>query len=281
VLYPIAAVIPVAGLTLGLTTSAGASSTASPAAVKAAAAKKAAISEFRKLNVGKHGTAHKVGSAKKSVKGLTQVQSSNWAGYADTGSNFSKVSVSYTEPTATCNSSADQLAAFWVGIDGYSSSSVEQDGTMIECYQGTAYHYTWWEMYPTNAVQVVGQSAAAGDSITATVTRSGSSYALAVTDSTHPSDSFSTTQTGSGLANSSAEWIAEAPSGSSGLYPLANFGTWTANSASMTEGSSTGSISSGTDDEITMVNGSGQDLTTTGALNSSGNSFSVKWDRSS
>lgn len=281
VLYPLAAIVPVAGMTLGLTTSAGAAtSAATPSAAKAAAAKQAAIEQFKKLHIGQHGTAHKVGAVK-NVEGLSQVESSNWAGYADTGSNFSKVSVSYKEPTATCNSSADQLAAFWVGIDGYSSSTVEQDGTMIECYQGTAYHYTWWEMYPTNAVQIVGQTAAAGDSITATVTRSGSSYTLKVTDSTHTADSFSTTQTGSGDANSSAEWIAEAPSGSSGLYPLANFGTWTANSAAVTEGSSSGTISSFTDDEITMVNSSGQDLTTTGALNSSGNSFSVKWDRSS
>ena len=55
----------------------------------------------------------------------------------------------------TCTS-ATSLAAFWVGIDGYSSSSVEQDGTLVECYRGTAYYYTWWEMYPTNAIQVVG-----------------------------------------------------------------------------------------------------------------------------
>ena len=34
-----------------------------------------------------------------------------------------------------------------------------------------AYQYTWWEMYPTNAIQVVGQTLAAGDAITSTVTQ--------------------------------------------------------------------------------------------------------------
>ena len=60
---------------------------------------------------------------------------------------------------------------------------MEQDGTLIECYRDVAYQYTWWEMYPTNAIQVVGSSLRAGDTITASVVRSGSSYTLKVTDS--------------------------------------------------------------------------------------------------
>ncbi|MBO0831270.1 MAG: hypothetical protein J2P29_04800 [Actinobacteria bacterium] len=280
-LYPLAAALPAAGLMLGLTTSAGAATAAaSPSAAKAAAAKQAAVAAIRKLDIGQHGTAHRTGTVK-NVNGLTQVQSTNWAGYADTGSGFSKVSSSWTEPSASCSNGQTQLAAFWVGIDGYSSGSVEQDGTMIECYQHTAYQYSWWEMYPTNAVQVVGSTVAAGDKITATVTRSGTSYALAVTDSTHSANSFTTTQSCSSCANTSAEWIAEAPSGSSGVYPLAHFSTWTANSDSVTEGSTAGTISSFTDDELTMVNNSGAAKATPGALNSSGNSFSVTWDRSS
>ena len=71
---------------------------------------------------------------------------------------------------------------------------MEQDGTLIECYEGATYQFTWWEMYPTNDIQVVGESLAAGDHITASVVRSGTSYTLAVTDSTHTANSFSTTQ---------------------------------------------------------------------------------------
>jgi hypothetical protein len=136
-------------------------------------------------------------------------------------------------------------------------------------------------MYPTNAVQVVGGTLAAGDAITSTVTRSGTTYRLTVTDSTHTANSFTETETCSSCANTSAEWIAEAPSGSSGVYPLADFGSWTASSASVTEGSTSGTISSFTDDQITMADTSGNIEALPGALNSSGNGFSVTWERSS
>jgi len=77
-------------------------------------------------------------------------------------------------------------------------------------------------MYPSNAIQVVGQTLRPGDKITASVVRSGASYTLKVTDASRSGDSFSTTQSCSGCANSSAEWIAEAPSGSAGVYPLSD-----------------------------------------------------------
>jgi hypothetical protein len=211
---------------------------------------------------------------------LSQVQSTNWSGYADTGSGFSTVTGSWTEPSVSCTSTTS-LAAFWVGIDGYSSSSVEQDGTLVECYRDVAYYYTWWEMYPTNDIQVVGSTLHAGDSITASVVRSGTSYTLKVTDSSRSADSFSTTQTCSSCANSSAEWIAEAPSGSSGVYPLSDFGSWTESGATVKAGSTSGVISSFTDDELTMIDSSGATKAQPGALNSSGNGFGVTWKRSS
>ena len=278
--YTIAAVVPAFGLVIGLGAAAGASTAANPAS-QAAAAKTAAVAAIEHLYVGQHSANHRVSSdASHGLKGLSQVTSTNWSGYADTGSSFSKVSSSWTEPSASCSSRAEQLAAFWVGIDGYSSDSVEQDGTLIECYDRTAYQYTWWEMYPTNDIQVVGETLAAGDHITASVSRSGDSYTLAVTDSTHTADSFSTTQSCSDCANSSAEWIAEAPSGSTGVYPLADFGTWSTSSASVTEGSTAGTISSFTDDEITMDTSSGATEAQPSALNSSGNAFSVAWKTS-
>jgi hypothetical protein len=214
------------------------------------------------------------------VFGQSQVSSTNWSGYADTGSNFSTVTGSWSEPSASCSFSTT-YAAFWVGIDGYSSNSVEQDGTLIECFFGHAYQYSWWEMYPTNDIQVVGQSVAAHDSISASVVRSGSSYTLSVTDSTHSANSFTTTQTCSTCANSSAEWIAEAPccTSSGGVLPLANFGTWTENGATVTEGSTSGVISSFTDDEITMVDSSRRVKAQPTAL-TGGNAFSVMWRRS-
>jgi hypothetical protein len=211
---------------------------------------------LRHLSVGQHSADHRVATNRPAIDGLTQVESTNWSGYANVSETFSKVSANWTEPTGTCSGSTTSLAAFWVGIDGYSSDSVEQDGTLIECYDSAVYYFSWWEMYPTNAIQVVGETVRPGDAIAASVSRSGTTYTLKVTDSTHTANSFTETETCSDCANSSAEWIAEAPSGSSGVYPLTNFGTWTASSASVTAGSTTGVISTFPDDEITMVDSS-------------------------
>jgi Peptidase A4 family len=203
------------------------------------------------------------------------VQSTNWSGYADTSTTFSTVTGSWTEPSVSCTSQTS-LAAFWVGIDGFTSGSVEQDGTLAECFRGSAFYFTWWEMYPTNSIQVVGSSVRPGDSISASVVRSGSSYTLKVTDSSHSGNSFTISQSCSGCANSSAEWIAEAPSGSGGVFPLSNFHSWTLSGATV----NSGVISSFTDDEITMIDSSGLVKAQPGALNGSGNGFSVSWVRS-
>jgi hypothetical protein len=285
-LYSFTALVPAIGLLAGTAVAASAGTVSARTAAThsaAAQAKAIAVAEIRKLTVGYSPTDRQVGVKSPGFKGLSDVTSTNWSGYADTGSSFSNVSAKWTEPGTTCSSRTTSLAAFWVGIDGYSSDSVEQDGTMIECYDRTAYQFTWWEMYPTNDVQVVGETAAAGDAITASVVRSGTSYKLTVTDATHTADSFSTTQTcsASSCVDSSAEWIAEAPTGSSGVEPLSDFGTWTASSAAVTEGSTAGSISSFTDDEITMIDSSGATKALPGALNSGGTGFSVTWERAS
>ena len=282
-LYCLTAVVPAIGILATVTTASAQTTTAATARPSVAEAQALAKAEIQKLDIGQHPLNHRVGvvSSPGQLKGLTDVTSTNWAGYADTGSSFSKVSASWTEPSATCSGTSEQLAAFWVGIDGFSSSSVEQDGTIIECDRGQLFQFTWWEMYPTNAIQVVGETLAAGDKITSTVTRSGTSYTLTVTDATHTANSFTKTETCSNCANTSAEWIAEAPSSGSSIVPLANFGSWTASSASVTEGSTAGTISSFTDDQLTMIDSSNRTKAATGALSSGGNSFPVTWERAS
>jgi len=274
------AALPAFGLTVGLSTAANASSVDTAAGPASAGPEASAIAVIRSLEVGQHGNFQSLPGASH-FSGQGQVESTNWSGYADTGSNFSTVTGSWTEPAASCSRSTT-YAAFWVGIDGYSSDTVEQDGTLIECYERTAYQYSWWEMYPTNDIQLVGESVAAGDSVSASVVRSGDSYTLSVTDSTHSANSFTTTQTCSDCDNSSAEWVAEAPccTNSGGILPLADFGSWTESGATVTEGSTSGVISSFTDDEITMVDSAGRVKAQPSAL-STGNSFSDTWERSS
>ena len=180
------ALAAVAVLALG---GAGAASAGThPGAASQAAAARAALHGLRVP-----GTQHRLAGAQR-VKGLTKVSSTNWSGYADTGTAYSKVSSSWTQPAVTCSGTATQLAAFWVGIDGYSSGTVEQDGTLAECYEGTAYYYTWWEMYPSNDIQTVGDTVKPGDKIAASVVRTGTKYALKVTDSTTTGNSFSKTR---------------------------------------------------------------------------------------
>jgi Peptidase A4 family len=277
--YSLMAVVPVLGAVASFGPAAGARTVQASPGAQAAAAARAAL---KQLVIGQHGTDHAVSKHVAAINGLSQVDSTNWSGYADDnsgGNTYSQVSGNWIEPSASCTST-ESLAAFWVGIDGYSSGSVEQDGTLIECYRSRAYYYTWWEMYPSNSIQVVGGSLRPGDSISASVVRSGG-YTLKVTDSTHSANSFSTTQTCSSCANSSAEWIAEAPSGSSGVYPLSDFHSWSTSGASVTSGSAAGDVSSFPDDELTMIDSSGAVKAQPGTLSGGGSSFTVTWDRSS
>jgi hypothetical protein len=272
------ACVPALGLVMAV--GAGTASAArTPANARAAAVREA----LEHLMVGNHALNHLVGHAVFVKPALVKAKSTNWGGYADiaTSSTYSKVTGSWTQPKATCGS-ATSLAAFWVGIDGYSSKSVEQEGTIIECISGVAHYATWWEMYPANAVQIVGTTVKPGDHITASTIRTGTSYKLTVTDSTTPANSFTTTQTcaAATCVDSSTEWIAEAPSGSSGLFPLAKFGTWTLKAATVTNGTKTGTIKTFPDSQITMVTATPPNTKVKaqpGALNSAGNSFKVTW----
>jgi hypothetical protein len=269
--YSLAACAPALGLVIAVAPGASAAAHTSSYAHALAAAR----ATLRHLSVGEHATNHGIFSHETRVNGLTQVQSTNWSGYADTSSTFSTVTGSWTEPSVSCTN-RNTFAVFWVGIDGFTSGSVEQDGTLAECSGGSAFYFTWWEMFPTNAIQVVGSSVQPGDSISSSVVRSGTSYTLKVTDSTHPANSFTTTQSCASCANSSAEWIAEAPSGSGGVLPLANFHSWTLSGATV----NSGVISSFPDDEITMIDNAGRVKARPGPLNGSGNGFSVTFVRS-
>jgi hypothetical protein len=271
------ACVPVLGLVAAISPAAGASTAPASQSARAAAIARTAIEH---LVIGQHSADQRVPGPARQTQGLSQVQSDNWSGYVDTTDTYGTITGSWTEPSVSCGL-LTSLAAFWVGIDGDSSDSVEQDGTLAECYLGTAYYYTWWEMYPTNDVQTVGGAVQPGDSISASVVRSGTSYTLQVTDSSHPANSFSTTQTCSDCANSSAEWIAEAPSGTFGVEPLAKFGTWTLTGATVTSGVTSGVISTFPDDAITMTDTLGLTKAAPGPLNSGGNGFTVTWERSS
>lgn len=158
--------------------------------------------------------------------------SSNWSGYAVTGTTFSTVSGSWAQPSASCNSSTvgTTASAFWVGLGGDSNSSnaLEQTGTEADCLaNGTVRYSAWYELVPKASVKV-RLKVAAGDRISASVKVSGTSVTLQLSNlTTHAT--FSKTLKMSAPDVSSAEWVAEAPSavtpGGTSVLPLTDFGT--------------------------------------------------------
>ncbi|HWG01037.1 MAG TPA: G1 family glutamic endopeptidase [Trebonia sp.] len=201
--------------------------------------------------------------------------STNWSGYAADGGTYTSVSAKWKEPTGSCSGSGTKYSSFWVGLDGYSSQSVEQTGTDTDCSGGRPQYYGWYEMYP-NPSYSFGHSISAGDTINASVVYQGSnSYKLTLSDTTK-GWSVNTTKTLSGAPRSSAEVIIEAPccTNSGGPLPLADFGTVNF-SNSLVNGSAIGNSSPV---EITMVDSSGQDKDTVSSL-SGGENFSATWKR--
>jgi hypothetical protein len=247
-----------------------------------------------------------LGSLLGGVRHATAVQSANWSGYADTKDTFNSVAASWTVPSVNCANSGGGLngllgglgglggllggpsaaSSFWVGLDGYSSTSVEQLGTDSDCNSGTPSYYAWYEMYPNPSVQLPSQyPVRPGDQMTAWVASnaSGTSFLLSMKDAT-ANWSFQTTQSGSGFARSSAEVIAEAPSSCTILFcsevPLADFGQVSySGSALMNAAGRAGSLSAFNANEITMVN-NGTTLATPSSLSPDGTAFSVNWDNS-
>ncbi len=200
--------------------------------------------------------------------------STNWSGYAVTGGTgaFHSVSASWTQPTATC-SGGSKFASFWVGLDGFSSNSVEQTGTDSDCSGRTPQYYGWYEMFPAFPVNF-SNPVSPGDSMSASVTFSGSTTFTLVLKDNSKGWTQTITKNQSGLARSSAEVITEAPSSSSGVLPLADFNT-IHYSTSSANGTSLGSQSP---TSITMVNSSGADKDSTSAI-TSGGAFSNTWIR--
>jgi Peptidase A4 family len=162
------------------------------------------------------------------------VTSSNWAGYVATGSNgtFTSVSSNWTEPVGHCNGAGGKYAAFWVGLDGYTSPTVEQTGSEVDCSGFFPRYYAWYEVYPGAAVNFTNP-VSPGDQFTGTVTYTApSTFNLVLKDNTKRwTQSVSVTL--AGAARSSAEAIAEATccTAGGGILPLTDFGTVSFNSA--------------------------------------------------
>jgi len=228
------------------------------------------------------------------VAGTASNTSTNWSGYAVTGTSgaFATVSSSWTQPTLNCTAvSGSTYSAYWVGLDGFSDQTVEQIGTEANCVNNRASYSAWYEMYPSNPYEVsVGLAINPSNQIkaivnynppaatttifrgrTRTVTTA-ASYTLTLTNNTTGksfSTSISSRQT---YARSSAEVITEAPY-NNGILPLADYGTANYTNA-LVNGSPLGSLPNLQD--IVMQNPHGM-LSTPAGFDSTNNNFSVTW----
>lgn len=217
------------------------------------------------------------------------VESTNWSGYAVTGSSFTSAQGSWTVPSVNCIDTPKSYSSFWVGIDGYSSPTVEQTGTDSDCdtKNQSPDYYAWYEIYPAPSVVIKSISVSPGDQMTAQVTYNGTEFTITITDQT-TGESFQASTVVSGAQRSSAEWIAEAPSGSRKILPLSDFGTVFLGSdytgVGGTNEASDASTSGPIQDfgasvqNVVMVNAQGADKAVPSILTSDGTSFSVTWE---
>jgi len=125
------------------------------------------------------------GTHPSAVDGRVINYSNNWSGYAVTGSTFTTATASWVQNAITCSSGDGETdMSPWVGIDGFSSSTVEQTGSSGDCDGSTPDYYAWYEMYPANVI-IINKTVKPGDEFTGTVTHtSGTKYTLVLKDLT-------------------------------------------------------------------------------------------------
>jgi hypothetical protein len=214
---------------------------------------------------------------------VTASTSHNWSGYVNTDSKkFTLVQANWTEPSYKCNGSTPESSVIWVGLDGWTSTTVEQGGTIAICNgtkQGT--HFAWWEMFPHNAIQEVFP-VNIGDRMFASVTYTAGNakpFNIFVWDETTDVSLSMNEACSSTCTRNSAEWIVETPSFGSQLAFLPKFKPIT-----LTEGfSSVGAAQTPVVDiagfphqAITMTGASGNRAVPY-ALASNGQGFTDKW----
>jgi hypothetical protein len=223
----------------GLIPALGASLACVALALLPATVHEAAAATQPSIATGAHSTVHfgaqHIGSIAKASPAAARgynINGYNWSGAAATGSGFTSVASSWTEPSVTCNSTNDLMAP-WVGIDGYGSNTVEQTGVATDCSSGHPVYQAWYEMYPKAPVyySLSTNPVGAGDKISASVTRSGSTYTLTLSDSTK--GWTKTTVKSLNARNVSAEVIIESPTAAYPKFGTVSFSNSTINGSSL------------------------------------------------
>ena len=229
----------------------------------------------------------------------------NWSGYAATSSvqPFLQVQSTFVQPTVTCTVPG-AWTLFWVGFDGFDNGTVEQAGTAAQCgtsIKSAPTYYAWWEMYPTNTIQIMPLTIKPRNNIQATVTYvpQTAAFQMNITNNSTKKQYTETATCAAGLtcARDSAEWIVERPTVAGVYTPLAN---WSAISLTNDEAANTTTTKTtgkgsrkvttttntmqpisafGNNTPINMVDypTATTGLASVGALNRVGNAFTDSW----
>jgi hypothetical protein len=252
--------------------------------------------EYEAVFTNSAGTATTTAATLTITNAPSQGASTNWSGYAATGSTFDAVNASWAVPSVTCSGTKTAYSAEWIGIDGDVSSTVEQDGTEADCLSGTASYDAWYELYGDSSenggseieLSTTSYPVVPGDAMTASVSETSSVWTFALTDTStkHSNWTFTSTGISFSAAQSSAEWIVERPeicSRSCALSSLADFGTTSLSDAVTTTPQLTNApIDSFSSVEIEMVNSADTyALALPSALGSGGNNFTDTWEAAS
>jgi hypothetical protein len=168
----------------------------------------------------------------------TAVESSNWSGYAVVNANkpftVEAIQAEYLVPVAqqafgTCSSSYDYGSA-WVGIDGYNSDDVLQDGIEFDanCSHGvtTPFYAAWYEWFPNAETRIKNFVISPGDDVYVEVWNTSSTAGKAVINNYTTNKGVSITfnaPKGTKLEGNSIEWIVERPGINTGLATLTNY----------------------------------------------------------
>jgi Peptidase A4 family len=157
----------------------------------------------------------------------------NWSGWAATSKkgSFNYVHAQFRQTAVKCDGKPNNWTSQWTGLDGFTSGTVEQDGTFAACLGKNHRHkvyQAWYEMFPAGSVNVFAVKP--GDLIDSLVWYGNGKFHLRIADITrHKSASVSAAC--SQCLRSSAEWITERPALCNNtqtkcfITALANFGT--------------------------------------------------------
>ncbi len=211
----------------------------------------------------------------------------NWAGYSIYSilpkTLFRGVQATWVQPKITCHTNQEWVT-FWVGLDGWTNGHVEQAGSEAYCITATSapIYNIWWEVYPNYSIQV-GPTINAGDTVTALViyNPANTTITMAAKDVT-TGQSFVHSEVCTGQVTcprTSAEIVSESVAGSTGYYPVPNYGKVTFTKVAITDSEpKTGPIANfGWRDVAITEQAGGIKYASVSALNAQGTAFGTTW----